>query len=97
LKKSPLAFDIYTWLTYRYSYLTTRTLVPWEGLQLQFGSDYRRLDNFQRKFSGALAKVAKVYPEATFTVERAGIQLVPSGTHIAKRPSRLDRVGSRRG
>jgi hypothetical protein len=47
LKRSPLALDVYTWLTYRYSYLERATLIPWEGIQAQFGADYKELYNFR--------------------------------------------------
>jgi Plasmid encoded RepA protein len=33
LKRSPLALDIYCWLTYRMSYLKKQTLIPWGALQ----------------------------------------------------------------
>lgn len=37
---SPLALDIYAWLTYRNSYLERRTDIPWEKLEAQFGTDF---------------------------------------------------------
>ncbi|MGH8305788.1 MAG: replication protein RepA, partial [Steroidobacteraceae bacterium] len=40
LKRSPLALDIYFWLTYRLSYLRHARVIPWAALQLQFGSSY---------------------------------------------------------
>lgn len=40
LKKSPLALDIYCWLTYRLSYLKKQTEIPWEALRMQFGAGY---------------------------------------------------------
>jgi len=43
LKKSPLAIDIYCWLTYRMSYLKGATPVTWGQLHGQFGADYARL------------------------------------------------------
>jgi len=43
LKKSLMALDIYCWLTYRMSYLSKPTNVPWEGLQAQFGASYPRM------------------------------------------------------
>jgi hypothetical protein len=42
LKRSPLALDIYCWLTYRMSYLRKPTEIPWAALQMQFGADYER-------------------------------------------------------
>ncbi len=39
LKQSPMALDVYLWLTYRMSYVNKRTRIPWCALQIQFGSD----------------------------------------------------------
>ncbi|MGB5401893.1 MAG: replication protein RepA, partial [Thermoanaerobaculia bacterium] len=47
LKACPMALDTYTWLTYRMGYLRKPCLIPWEGLQTQFGADYGRLRDFK--------------------------------------------------
>ena len=39
LRSSPLALDIYPWLTHRLSYLRRDCLVPWLALEAQFGAD----------------------------------------------------------
>jgi hypothetical protein len=57
LSKSPLAMDIYAWLTYRIFVLLRSNrpsvLVPWASLHAQLGSGYpptdRGLWNFKRK------------------------------------------------
>ncbi len=86
LKGSPLALDIYSWLTYRMSYLRKPCLIPWEALQTQFGADYSRLRDFKRKFLGRLRDVLHVYPAARLSEQPAGLLLRSSGTHI-RRPS----------
>jgi hypothetical protein len=43
LTRSPLAIDLYVWLTYRMSYLKEPTTVPWELLSLQTGAHYREV------------------------------------------------------
>ncbi|MFX1722330.1 replication protein RepA [Paraburkholderia sp. A1RO-5L] len=44
LRQSPLAMDIYTWLTYRVFLLRVRgrpeVIIPWQALKAQFGSAY---------------------------------------------------------
>ena len=55
LKRSPLELDLYTWPTYRYSYLERETLILWEGLQAQFGSDYKELFSFRFKMKAAVS------------------------------------------
>ena len=46
LRQSPLAMDIYTWLTYRVFLLQVKSrsevLIPWEALNKQFGTGYGR-------------------------------------------------------
>jgi len=82
LRRSPLALDLYTWMTYRYSYLKRPTTIPWEGLQAQFGADYGRRRDFKAKAIEALAKVHGIYGEARFEADDAGLTLRPSPTHV---------------
>ena len=86
LKGSPLALDIYSWLTYRVSYLRRPTMVPWESLRAQFGSDYSRLRDFKRYFLTYLAAVLSVYPRARVRRHAHGLLLQPSPSHIPPRP-----------
>lgn len=91
LRRSPLALDTYAWLTYRMSYLRQPVTVPWEALQLQFGADYERADNFRAAVRDALRKVLTVYPEARVAEavgaagRSLGLRLEPSPTHIPAR------------
>ncbi len=89
LKKSSLAVDIYSWLTYRYSKVTKRTFVPWEALHFQFGMGFK--DNasgrqsFKRSFNKALEKIKILYPQAIFMSINDGLILFPSPTHVPSR------------
>jgi hypothetical protein len=85
LKSSPLALDIYSWLTYRMSYLQKPCVIPWEAQQTQFGADYGRLRDFKRKFLAHLAGVLHVYPAARLSELPAGLLLRPSPTHLPRR------------
>lgn len=86
LKKSPLALDLYAWATYRVSYLSNRTEIPWEALQLQFGADYganpqgRR--DFKKKLIEAMRKVMAVYPDLKASEGETGLLLLPSPSHV---------------
>lgn len=86
--RSPLAFDIYTWLTYRFSYLRTRLLIPWSSLRLQFGANYTRPRAFKQAFLHHTKRVLAVYPAARLEERRSGLLLKPSPPHVAKRPPR---------
>ena len=85
LKKSPLALDLYVWLTYRLSYLGKPTTIPWEALQSQFGSDYTRIRRFKTKVGEALSKVVALYPEAKFEIDPVGLRLFPSRPHVSRK------------
>ena len=93
LTRSPLAIDLYVWLTYRMSYLREPTTVPWELLSLQTGAHYKEVRQFRRRALEALPKVAAVYPDARVRAATddqgrpLGLALEPSPTHIRSRPS----------
>ena len=84
LKQSPLALDIYCWLTYRMSYLKQQTEIPWQGLQGQFGGDYTRTRDFKRKFLEALKRVEIVYPALNVDEGKHGLKLRPGKPHVKK-------------
>jgi len=89
LKKSPLALDVYFWLTYRLSYLRQARVIPWAALQMQFGSSYAAdahgLRDFKRAFLRELKKVSVLYPKAKVGEGDGGLKLMPSATHIPLR------------
>lgn len=86
LKKSPMALDIYCWLTYRMSYLKARTAIPWAALQTQFGADYalnaQGLRNFRRAFVRELRKVSVIYRRSRFDINSDSLILKSSAPHI---------------
>lgn len=89
LKKSPLALDIYSWLTYRFSYLSSPTRPTWHNLAMQIGANYNTetdqgLRDFKKAFLKELKKVLVVYPKANITEYSNGLILHPSPTHIPR-------------
>ena len=96
LRRSPLAIDLYVWLTYRMSYLKKPTLVPWEGLQNQFGADYARPRDFRRKVLTQLQKVLRLYPTVRISQTDTGLRLYPSPPHVQRRVRRQVRGGAPR-
>jgi hypothetical protein len=91
LKKSPLAIDLYIWLTYRLSYLRRSTSIPWEALQLQFGAGYpssaQGKADFKRKFAQALKKVEVIYQglQGNVSMDTNHLTLIPGQSHISRR------------
>ena len=92
LKRSPLALDLYAWLTYRMSYLRTRTEIPWCGLRAQLGAGYAETTegrrNFRKKFVVALRKVMAVYDGVRVNDGPRGPILLPSPVHVPTRRPR---------
>ena len=92
LKRSPMALDIYCWLTYRLSYLKKKTEIPWAALQTQFGAGYPETPqgqwNFKYNFLKHLRSVLTVYPEAKTADSSHGLLLKPSRTHVPQLPPR---------
>lgn len=88
LKRSPMALDIYCWLTYRMSYLKKPTTVPWEALQAQFGAGYpmttRGKLDFKKNFLQQLKKVQLVYPKSNASEGASGLLLRKGRSHIPK-------------
>ncbi len=65
--RSPLAIDIYIWLTWRLRIINKReTYITWTQLQLQFGSNYKMdakgLSNFKLEFIKRLKDIHRLYP-----------------------------------
>lgn len=91
LKRSPLALDIYCWLTYRMSYLEQKKDVPWLLLKRQFGSDYANdeqgLRDFKKNFLKHLKSVHAIYPQANLEDSTAALILKPSPPHVPLRPT----------
>jgi Plasmid encoded RepA protein len=87
LKRSPLALDIYCWLTYRMSYLKRNSYIPWEVLQLQFGSNYAQTEHGKRNFKCAflreLRKVTTIYQDVKLETNNKAIILKPGKPHIS--------------
>jgi hypothetical protein len=78
---SPMALDVYWWLTRRYSYLHERQSITWQQLYNQFGST-NVLRNFKQSFKKAVAEVCVVYPQARITCGRNYVTIYPSATSV---------------
>lgn len=84
LRNSPMAIDLYCWLTYRNFSVSKPTTVSWEALKLQFGSGATAEKKFRETLNAALKKVVVVYPQANVKSTRAGLELSPSLTSVPK-------------
>ena len=96
LKRSPLALDLYAWLTYE-AWRAHRTGKPrfenWQQLHAHLGSEYSDVDNFRKKAKGALAKIKTVYPGLRLGDRMGGIDVLPeSWPSIRPRNLTIDAV-----
>jgi hypothetical protein len=95
LKRSPLALDLYTWLTHRNFVLQNggraATTIGWSSLQTQFGADYpldsRGRADFKKAFHAAYRRVQLVYPGARLSDAGHSLTVLPSTPHVRPRPS----------
>ena len=80
LKRSPLALDLYAWLTYE-AWLARRNkqarFVSWELLHAQFGAEYGEVRNFQQAAKKALLKIKLIFPDLLLGNRRGGIEILP--------------------
>jgi len=80
LKKSPLALDLYAWLTYTAfrAHKNGETIfIVWEQLHDQMGGDYEHIQHFRAKVKAALAKIMIVYPKLRLGKRQGGIEVLP--------------------
>jgi replication initiator protein len=78
IKQSPLALDLYTWLTYRVISINKPIRVSWKSLSFQLGSDYTNEKDLKRKAKEALRKIYSLWPDLQVDEVEGGILLKPS-------------------
>jgi hypothetical protein len=80
LKQSPLALDLYSWLTYE-AYRANKSgeirFETWEQLHNHIGGDYAEVRNFRLKANQALQKIKVVYPNLRLGKRQGGIEVLP--------------------
>lgn len=82
LAPSPMAMDLYMWLTYKMHHLSKPTSHGWERLHLQFGENYKRLCDFKPAFAAALKSVTLNYSPRIELNAKQGLLMSPSRPHI---------------
>jgi len=88
IQNNSASIDIYIWLAYRLHSLSRPTTVTWPAIFEQFGSGYRRLRDFRKRFIEALQLALAVYPDAKVDVDEQGVILYPSRPPIPERKMR---------
>jgi hypothetical protein len=92
LKHSPMAMDLYAWLTWRVHSMkpgssATIPLHGPNGLAQQIGSEYNRADNFKAALTEGLAAVRLVWPKLHCTLTARHLVLYQSGVPVPDVPA----------
>jgi hypothetical protein len=80
LKGSPLALDLYAWLTYeawRAHMTRKKRFETWTQLHAHLGAEYSRTNDFRRYAKHALTKIKLVYPGLKLGDRKGGIEVLP--------------------
>jgi hypothetical protein len=79
LKRSPLALDLYAWVSYRAFVIVQKKQPPqftaWAVLIRQLGADYNTAKDFKKKAGAALRKIATLYPGLTIGKAKGGFTI----------------------
>ena len=90
LRKSPLAIDLYLWLTFRMKGVRRPLRLSWAQLCKQFSETEGLAGvaawDFARRMRVQLARVVEVWPEVRIRFVRGGLLLMPSEHQVARRP-----------
>ncbi|MDX1998825.1 MAG: replication protein RepA [Thermoanaerobaculia bacterium] len=87
---SPLAIDIYAWLSYRsFTSSSAPVTIPWPELAAQFGTT-GSVRKFRENFERAIGAVLAVYPSAAVEMDALGLHVIPGVPHVGARPGRRE-------
>jgi hypothetical protein len=77
LKRSPLALDLFIWVTYRLYRMKegAEITISYRDLQTQFGAEYGRLRDFKTALKDALQKIAIEYTAIRYDLTDRGLVL----------------------
>jgi hypothetical protein len=91
LKRSPLALDLYAFVSYR-AFVATQTgkaqFITWVQLAGQLGTDYANVADFRRKAKAALRKIRVVYPGLRLGAKQGGVEILPGASAVPPRRTR---------
>jgi hypothetical protein len=89
IRNSSMALDVYCWLAYRLHVLKSPKLLTWAALAGQFGMGIKEQKHFRAAFSEALSLALAVYRDASVTVAREGVILLPSPPPVRRVPAAI--------
>lgn len=88
LKRSSLALDLYSLVSYR-AFVATQTgkaqFVTWEQLMGQLGTEYTHVQHFRAKAKAALLKIKAVFPGVKLGPKQGGLHVLPGASAVPSR------------
>ena len=78
IRQSPLAIDLYLFLTHRVFKIRKPVNIPWALLHKQLGAEYKEPRNFTQKCKKHLKEIQSVYTNLNLDYERGNLVLHPS-------------------
>lgn len=79
IKRSPMALDLYMWLSYRMFTLEKPQKIKWETLSKQFGSEYERIRDFRAKVRQHAQKIQAIWSDLKIDLSSdEAIEIKPS-------------------
>lgn len=89
IRRSPLAIDMYGWITYRLDSVEEPTAISWPSLERQFGSEYKHPRQFRWMFRKCLGRIKEAWPgEFGVEVQDKRVVLSPSPPSVMSRTER---------
>lgn len=82
IKRSPLALDLYAWLTWRVSHLQKPLFLSWEQLHDQFGAEYKQTKHFAAEARKELRRLRILWPELHYSTPKGRFVLHPGQPHL---------------
>jgi len=78
IKQSPLAIDLYMFLTYKTFRLKKTLKLNWKVLHNQFGGEYKEIKNFSRECRKHIKVISELYKDLKYSHDKGHLILYPT-------------------
>jgi hypothetical protein len=97
IKQSPMALDLYMWLTHRMSYLQKPVCIEWEMLQEQLAGEVEEIRKFRQLVRTHLKKITTIWKELNVDASKPdGIYLYPTKSLTTPTKSKANALPKKR-
>lgn len=85
---SPRKLDIYFWISYRYTTITSPVPISWAALKEQFGQGYTRERRFRADFADEIREIKEVFPKLPVKLDETGFTIMPGAAEVLAIPTK---------